>query len=223
LGVVRAIVFLAVAALLVLGAGRVVPSLVARQAGEPAPAALAGEDEAGPQSNLGEAPGGAERAPRSDEPSAPVARTYYRYLDAEGSLHYVDALERVPEAFRASARPLSMGAGSGDEAPRLTRAETSPTPHRPFAGFAVPQQPPARRARASAEVVVYSTSWCPWCRKTMAWLDEHGVEYENRDIEKNPAFRAELREKSGGTSIPVVEIDGQLIRGFNPGRMGRLL
>jgi glutaredoxin 3 len=134
----------------------------------------------------------------------------------------VDALERVPEAFRGSAVPMSMGGGSRQsQAPQLTRAETRTPKRRPYAGASA--QPPARRARASAGVVVYSTSWCPWCRKTLAWLDERGIDYENRDIEKNPAWREELLDKSGGTSIPVVEIDGELIHGFQPGRMGELL
>ena len=50
-----------------------------------------------------------------------------------------------------------------------------------------------------------------------------GVDYENRDIEKNPAWREELLDKTGGTSIPVVEIGGELIHGFQPARMGELL
>jgi glutaredoxin 3 len=60
--------------------------------------------------------------------------------------------------------------------------------------------------------VVYTTTWCPWCRKTLAWLDERGVDYVNKDIEDDPAHRDELLRKSGGTSIPVVEIDGELVR-----------
>ena len=76
---------------------------------------------------------------------------------------------------------------------------------------------------ARADVVVYTTSWCGWCRKTMAWLDEAGVDYENRDIEANPLYRAELLAKTGATSIPMVEIDGRVVRGFSPGRMSELL
>jgi glutaredoxin len=78
-------------------------------------------------------------------------------------------------------------------------------------------QPQAQR------VVVYTTSWCGWCRKTLAWLDGEGIPYENRDIEKDPAYREELIRKSGGTSIPVVEIDGRIIRGFDTRRMAQAL
>lgn len=159
---------------------------------------------------------------RDEEPAPdPAERTYYRYLDAGGSLHYVDSLERVPEAFRDSAKAMAMAGSHQSQAPQLTRAETQAPKRHPYAQDAA--QPPARRASASAGVVVYSTSWCPWCRKTLAWLDERGVDYENRDIEKNPAWRDELIDKSGGTSIPVVEIGGELIHGFQPARMGELL
>jgi glutaredoxin len=115
-----------------------------------------------------------------------------------------------------------MNAEKSDSPPSLTRAAASTAKRRPSVRAAA--QPPAARARAvSAGVVVYSTSWCGWCRKTMAWLDENGVAYENRDIERNPAWRDELLEKTGATSIPVVEIDGELIRGFSPDRMAELL
>ena len=159
------------------------------------------------------------------EPAPATERTYYRYMDAGGSLHFVDSLERVPEAFRASARPLSMDASKQGGAPQLTRAEARAPKRRPFAEAAPPaaRAPSATARGPSAGVVVYTTSWCGWCRKTIAWLDTQGVEYENRDIEKNPAWRDELIEKTGGTSIPVVEIDGELIRGYSPGRMGELL
>jgi glutaredoxin-like YruB-family protein len=73
------------------------------------------------------------------------------------------------------------------------------------------------------EVVVYTTSWCGWCRKTVAYLTEQGVAFENRDIEAEDMWREELLEKTGATSIPVVEIDGQIIRGYDPGRMAQLL
>jgi glutaredoxin len=169
------------------------------------------------------APASALEPPREGAEAEETApRTYYSYIDAGGSLHFVDSLERVPEPQRKSARPISMSGGpKQSEPPRIARAEGRAPRRRPFGVAAA--QPPAARGRGYDEVIVYTTSWCPWCRKTTAWLDERGIDYENRDIEKNPAWREELLEKSGGTSIPVVEIDGELIRGFSPARMGEML
>ena len=102
--------------------------------------------------------------------------------------------------------------------PSRVRAERRPRPFERAASL-----PAARKPVAAAGVVVYTTSWCGWCRKTLAWLDERGVAYENRDIEHSDAWRDELVEKTGSVSIPVVEIDGQIVRGSDPIRLGELL
>ena len=149
----------------------------------------------------GDAGAGGERSPAS----------FYRYTDETGTVRFVTSLAEVPKHLRASARPVAND--------RVQRA---------------PSQPPAKRARvhraevaferaAPREVVVYTTSWCGWCRKTLAFLTEQGVDFENRDIEADEAWREELREKTGSTSIPVVEIDGKIIRGYDPKRMAQLL
>ena len=71
--------------------------------------------------------------------------------------------------------------------------------------------------------MVYTTSWCGWCRKTIKYLTNRGVPFENRDIEAERTWRRELKQKTGSTSVPVVEIDGQIIRGYDPDRMAELL
>jgi glutaredoxin len=57
----------------------------------------------------------------------------------------------------------------------------------------------------------------------MAWLDARDVGYENRDIEADPQSRERLVDLTGHTSVPVVVIEGQLVRGYDPERMRSLL
>jgi glutaredoxin len=95
------------------------------------------------------------------------------------------------------------------------RVET-PAPHPPASGDAL-------QTAAPADVVVYTASWCGWCQKTLAWLDERGVPYDNRDIDADPRNREELIAKSGGTGIPLVVIGGTQIQGFAPDQMASLL
>jgi glutaredoxin 3 len=148
----------------------------------------------------------------SSVPSAGEGKAYYRYSDGSG-IHFVDALERVPAPLRSAARKVPMGATG---APRINRAEAAPVPEtRPFSDVAL--------ASSSARVVIYTAPWCGWCRKSLAWLDAEGIAYENRDIDANPAHRQELLDKTGRTAIPVMEIDGALIRGYSPDRWAELL
>jgi glutaredoxin 3 len=153
-------------------------------------------------------------APEADEDAAPPA--FYRYLEADGSLRYVQSLDEVPPSARAGAEPVRRAASPARRARAPALANARP---RPWAGSATE---PAER-RAQPEVVVYTTSWCPWCRRTLAWLDAKGVDYVNKDIEANDAWRDELVEKTGRSSIPVVEVDGQLVQGFDQSALERLL
>lgn len=146
------------------------------------------------------------------DPDPGQSPTFYRYTDDAGSLRFVSSLEQVPSHLRDRARP------AGGIVTR-TRAPAPRSEDRPFAYDASP----TTRHRGQAEVVVYTAPWCGWCRKTLAWLDQRGVAYDNRDIERSERYRRELRSRSGSTSIPFVEIDGTAIRGYSPERMARLL
>ena len=64
-------------------------------------------------------------------------------------------------------------------------------------------------------VIVYSSSHCPWCVKLKDFLTENNVEFEERNAQENPAYARELQEKSGGLAVPVADIDGSIIIGFN--------
>ena len=86
-----------------------------------------------------------------------------------------------------------------------------------------PSADPGEAAGRPPEVVVYTAPWCGWCRKTLAWLDEHDVDYQNKDIEANKSWRRELVEKIGAAAVPLVEIDDQMIRGYSPKRMSQAL
>jgi glutaredoxin-like YruB-family protein len=149
----------------------------------------------------------------SENESAGEPGGFYRYTDESGSMHFVSSLAEVPKHLRDKARAVTND--------RVQRAPSSPAPAQ---RMRTARAEPARAERAiDKEVVVYTTSWCGWCRKTLAFLTEQGVAFENRDIEANEMWRDELEEKTGSSSIPVVEIDGEIIRGYNPTRMQELL
>jgi len=65
------------------------------------------------------------------------------------------------------------------------------------------------------KVIVYSTTVCPWCVKVKDFLTQNSVPYEERNAETNPEYVKELFEKSGGYGVPVLDIEGTIIIGFN--------
>lgn len=64
-------------------------------------------------------------------------------------------------------------------------------------------------------VTVYSASWCAFCHAAMEYLDKLGVKYEVKDIESDRAIAEEAIEKSGQMGIPVIDIKGDIIIGFD--------
>jgi glutaredoxin 3 len=57
-----------------------------------------------------------------------------------------------------------------------------------------------------AEIVVYSSAWCPYCVRAKQLLDKKGVKYEEISVDGNPAIRAEMTRKAGRTSVPQIWI-----------------
>ncbi|WP_375740556.1 glutaredoxin 3 [Pseudomonas boanensis] len=57
-----------------------------------------------------------------------------------------------------------------------------------------------------AEIVVYSSAWCPYCIRAKHLLDSKGVKYEEISVDGNPAVRAEMTRKAGRTSVPQIWI-----------------
>jgi glutaredoxin 3 len=64
-------------------------------------------------------------------------------------------------------------------------------------------------------VTVYTATWCGFCHAVKDYLDKSGVPYTDKDVESDPKFMAEAVEKSGQRGIPVIDIDGKIIVGFN--------
>lgn len=67
-------------------------------------------------------------------------------------------------------------------------------------------------------ILLYSADFCGDCRNLRAWMDREGIDYEVRDIRKRPEYAAELAEKTGKEGVPYLVIDGNWVRGYEPGK-----
>lgn len=75
----------------------------------------------------------------------------------------------------------------------------------------------AERRRRASTVTVYSTSWCPACKATIAFLRGNGIRYRELDVEKDAAANARKRRLDPSCGIPLVVIGEAQRCGFNPG------
>ncbi|TBR15924.1 NrdH-redoxin [bacterium] len=67
----------------------------------------------------------------------------------------------------------------------------------------------------SKKVKVYSTGTCPWCHKTKQFLKDNNIEFEDLDVSSDRKAADEMIEKSGQMGVPVVDIEGKIIVGFD--------
>ncbi|MFH1591894.1 MAG: glutaredoxin family protein [Candidatus Woesearchaeota archaeon] len=73
------------------------------------------------------------------------------------------------------------------------------------------------------KIKIYSSPTCSWCHKTKEWLKEHKIEFEDIDVTKDPNSAKEMIEKSGQQGVPVIDIDGEIIIGFDEPKLKKAL
>lgn len=72
-------------------------------------------------------------------------------------------------------------------------------------------------------VKVYTTIGCPYCFTLKEFFKEHNVDFEEVDVTQEGKNREELIKKSGTMEVPVVEIDGEVVVGFDRAKIVQLL
>lgn len=72
-------------------------------------------------------------------------------------------------------------------------------------------------------VKVFSTPVCPFCMSVKQFLKDHDIAFEDIDVSKDREAAREMIEKSGQMGVPVIEIDGQIVVGFNKEKITELL
>lgn len=73
------------------------------------------------------------------------------------------------------------------------------------------------------KIKIYSTPTCPYCAALKQFLKEKGFEFEDIDVSTDEKALEEMIEKSGQMGVPVTEIDGKIVVGFDKEKILRLL
>lgn len=72
-------------------------------------------------------------------------------------------------------------------------------------------------------VTIYTTPTCVYCKMTKEFFKENNINYEEKDVSTDTKAREEMIKKSGQMGVPVIEIDGQIIVGFDKPKLSNLL
>lgn len=168
-----------------------------------------------PVERLDEVPAGARARVRVDSLTLPPERRLDPALVYVADLRSPGADGAYPVRTMPRAAFEASFGGSAAEA----HAEAPPGDE----GAEAPDQ-----AAPSGDVIVYGASWCGACRSAEAFFRSRGVPFVERDIEREPGAREEMLAKAraagiDGSSIPVIDFRGTLLRGFDPGRLDALI
>ncbi|MBU0476694.1 glutathione S-transferase N-terminal domain-containing protein [Patescibacteria group bacterium] len=72
-------------------------------------------------------------------------------------------------------------------------------------------------------VKLFVTVACPYCFTLKEFLKEHNIEFEEIDVSRDEKLKEELIEKTGKMEVPVIEIDGEVVVGFDKKKINELL
>ncbi len=73
------------------------------------------------------------------------------------------------------------------------------------------------------KVRVFSTPMCPYCVTLKEFLKKYNIGFEDIDVSQNKTFLDEMIKKSGQMGVPVIEIDEQIVVGFDKEKINQLL
>jgi glutaredoxin len=144
--------------------------------------------------------------------SGATAGEIYKWKDKNGNVFFSDRPPPVGDAEVISVKE--------EPAPK---AQTPPNPAtQPKVSSGKPKggNRDEKRAYSSIKVIMYKTSWCGYCRKAREYLQSLGVDLVEYDVERDRSMGAEMLRKSGGSrGVPVIDVEGIIIRGYSPGQM----
>ncbi len=72
-------------------------------------------------------------------------------------------------------------------------------------------------------VIVYSTSSCPWCIRVKQFLGENNIPFLNYDVGSDQEKAQEMVDKSKQMGVPVLDIEGEIIVGFDKDKIKKAL
>ena len=73
------------------------------------------------------------------------------------------------------------------------------------------------------KIIIYGTDSCPWCHKAREFMKEHKVKFTDKNVGEDQKAAQEMIKKSGQQGVPVIDVNGEIIVGFDEDRLKSLL
>lgn len=137
--------------------------------------------------------------------AGPAYSQIYQWVDENGVVHLSDR----PPLVEQQVESLEL-------APYLPPAPDSSSTSAP--GKQERTTGPEKKARRPGKTEIYITSWCPHCKKAVAFLRTKGVRFQIYDIEKDARAKKRMHELGGTGGVPFAVIRGTTVLGFSKKR-----
>jgi len=72
-------------------------------------------------------------------------------------------------------------------------------------------------------IIIYSTKMCPYCVMAKKYLESKNIDFTDVDVSSDYSKALEMVKKSGQQGVPVIDIDGQIIVGFDRQKIDQIL
>lgn len=166
-----------------------------------------------------------------DESGAHTATSRHEIPEARRGEVRVDSLEIAPDerdAEHVYVADLRTPGEDGRYAVRRLPREAFDQRVSSFGETMEGGGPASSGAVAAGEIVIFGASWCGACRQAEAFFRARGIPFVERDIETDPGAQAEMQRRAAAagirpTGIPVIDVRGRVMQGFDPEAIERAL
>ena len=79
------------------------------------------------------------------------------------------------------------------------------------------------KRKKAKRVIVFSTPTCSYCNMAKQYFRQHKIKFRDVDVSRDPAAARDLMRRTGQMGVPVIDIGGKLIIGFDKPKINQLL
>ena len=72
-------------------------------------------------------------------------------------------------------------------------------------------------------VIIYSTPGCIYCKIAKDWFNENNINYTEHNVAEDTEKREEMMQKTGQMAVPVIDVEGEIVIGFDKPKLSQLL